>query len=436
MSKESQQMQQSEQLLQFVWHQRLYESLSFFNTEEYVHPHPIEILNPGSPNPNAGPDFFNARVRIGAIIWAGNVEIHRYASDWYKHGHHKDPLYDNTILHVILENDRPVLGRLSGLPIFSCVMKVSDSQIEALSLVSSQKHSPLRCAGGLQSIPSHIEKGWKETLFKERMEGKMLRIGEIYASTHQDISETLHILIMRYWGTKVNNDAFEAIARSLPMRVIRKHTDRLDQLEALYLGQGGLLEGEPTDEYFAHLQEEYTFLQAKYQLTPLASHRLRLLRLRPSVFPHRRLAQMAMLRHQYPLLESVFAELDDSKRVLEIFSLEPSEYWRRHYRFGKLSARAIGKPSRSSSDIMLINVLLPYRLFLSQQNTSPISMEAIQRSLEKIRPESNSITRLFSAEGISIENAFEGQAMIELWENYCSVQKCDICPWKKQSIER
>lgn len=264
----------------------------------------------------------------------------------------------------------------------------------------------------------------------------MLRIGEIYASTHQDISETLHILIMRYWGTKVNNDAFEAIARSLPMRVIRKHTDRLDQLEALYLGQGGLLEGEPTDEYFAHLQEEYTFLQAKYQLTPLASHRLRLLRLRPSVFPHRRLAQMAMLRHQYPLLESVFAELDDSKRVLEIFSLEPSEYWRKHYRFGKLSARAIGKPSRSSSDIMLINVLLPYRLFLSQQNTSPISMEAIQRSLEKIRPESNSITRLFSAEGISIENAFEGQAMIELWENYCSVQKCDICPWKKQSIER
>lgn len=426
-------MKQNEHLLQFIWHQRLYQSLSFFNTEEYERPHPIEVLNPGTPNPNAGPDFFNAKIRIGAIVWAGNVEIHRYASEWYKHRHHEDPLYDNTILHVILENDKPVYSRVNGLPIFSCIMTLSENQVKQATSLQEEKSSRLRCAGQLQLLPLAVEKDWKEYLFHERMQQKAERIEQIYASTGEDISETLHILIMRYWGTKVNNDAFEAIARSLPMRILRKHTNRLDQLEALYLGQAGLLEESPADEYNAHLQEEYSFLRAKYQLTPISAHRLRLLRLRPSVFPHRRLAQMANLRHRYPLLESVFSELKESKRALEILSIPPSEYWQKHYRFGEKTSRSIGKTSRSSSDIMLINVLLPYRLFLAKQQALSCYTD-VKRWAEQIRPEENNITKLFTTEGIDIANAFEGQAIIELWEKYCSLQKCSSCAWGKHLI--
>ncbi len=420
-------MRCSEKLLQQAWYQRLYEDLVFFNTEEYEHP--IEILSPGTPNDNAGPDFFNAKVRIGSIVWVGNVEIHHRASEWYKHGHHNDPLYDNTILHVVLENDHPVRSRLTGLPIFSCIMNVSEKRMKALVHKNKQNPTSLPCSGQLARIPLHLQEEWKEMLFKQRLQAKADRIEEIYASTRQDISETLHILIMRYWGTKVNNDAFEAIARSLPMRVIRKHTDRQDQLEALYLGQGGLLEGVPQDEYQAHLQQEYTFLRAKYDLTPIAAHRLRLLRLRPNVFPHRRLALMAALRHRHPLLESLFAELTDAQRARQVLAVTPSAYWQKNYRFNTPSPHLLGSASSSSSDIMFINVVLPYQLFLIRQQQLCCTWDGVKAWSRKIRPEDNTITRMFSQEGLQIKDALDGQAVIELWDKYCSTQGCSLCVW-------
>ena len=90
-----------EQLLHYVWKHKLF-PLTQLTTD--IHQE-VEIIDPGLHNRNAGPDFFNAKIKIGGTLWVGNVEIHDKASDWYVHGHDKDERYDNVILHVCGELD-------------------------------------------------------------------------------------------------------------------------------------------------------------------------------------------------------------------------------------------------------------------------------------------------------------------------------------------
>ncbi len=66
---------------------------------------PIEIIDVGIPNPNAGADFSNAKIKLDNLIWAGDVEIHLRSSDWNRHQHHKNEAYNNVILHVVAECD-------------------------------------------------------------------------------------------------------------------------------------------------------------------------------------------------------------------------------------------------------------------------------------------------------------------------------------------
>lgn len=421
-------------VLQQIWFQKLYCGLTFFNLGNYAPAERIEVLHPGFPNTDGGPDFFNAKIRINSIVWVGNVEIHRRASEWYQHKHHEDPAYDNTILHVILEDDCPVYNRVNGTPLFSCLMELSEREIDKAKETSHPLNSSLRCASLIHQIDPATWREWEQHLFAERMEQKAQRILQLYQTTGGDIAETLHILLMRYWGNKVNNDAFEQIARSLPVRILRKHTDQLPLLEALYFGQAGLLEDIPNDEYQAKLKEDYLFLRTKYNLTPIAPGSIRLLRLRPSAFPHRRLAQMASLRYHYPLLESEFASLEDSSSALKLFRIAPAPYWEIHSAFGQKGLCKLGKPSVLSSDMLLVNVLLPYRLFLSYIQQGRASIEEIKAMALKIKGERNRITRQFISLNFPCTSAYNSQAQIQLWDSYCTINMCYRCDIGRRTI--
>ena len=86
-----------EDFLQYIWQYRLFAAVDLVTTDNQL----VSIVKPGQLNRNAGPDFFNAQIKIDHQLWAGNVEIHIKSSDWYIHGHEKDSNYDNVILHVV-----------------------------------------------------------------------------------------------------------------------------------------------------------------------------------------------------------------------------------------------------------------------------------------------------------------------------------------------
>ena len=88
-------------LFQRVWHNCL------FNHDKLVTTcgKSVQIISGGDLNHADGPDFSNARIRMNDLAHFGSVELHIHCSDWYAHGHHLDPKYNNVILHVVLYPD-------------------------------------------------------------------------------------------------------------------------------------------------------------------------------------------------------------------------------------------------------------------------------------------------------------------------------------------
>ena len=83
----------TERLLQYIWQFQYFNRASLQTTDG----EPLEIVFSGTINTNQGPDFHNARLRIGNTILAGTIEIHCKASEWEKHQHHNDKNYRNVI---------------------------------------------------------------------------------------------------------------------------------------------------------------------------------------------------------------------------------------------------------------------------------------------------------------------------------------------------
>ena len=93
-----------EELLHYAWKHKIYPLGVLYTSDG----RPVEIIDAGLQNTNAGPDFFNAKIKIDGTVWVGNVEIHRCSSDWNRHGHHLDPAYESVVLHVVSDLDAEV----------------------------------------------------------------------------------------------------------------------------------------------------------------------------------------------------------------------------------------------------------------------------------------------------------------------------------------
>lgn len=427
---------EGEAILQTAWHEKLYSSLFFTHVEnDCTGSEPIEVLFPGELNRDGGPDFRNALIRIGSLIWAGNVEVHRYASEWYTHKHHLDPAYDSVILHVILHDDALVTGRTTKQPIFTCRMTLAPEDWEKANRLLQQGDVP-RC---FLHTPLDINSFWGEwskQLYTKRLARKVERMQMLYEENARDWAEVIHLLVARYLGSHVNNEAFEQLARSLPLRVIRKHTDSLPMLEALYFGQAALLRQTPQDAYEQDLLDRYQFLKAKYQLTPLPIGCIRLLRLRPSAFPHRRIAQLAALHHHHSSLEGALTQVATIAQLRELLNVSLSPYWQEHYTFANPTQRPHMALSMATLRTIFLNLIVPFPLFERYVlgDSSPADhyyLEAYERC-EAIKPEKNSIIERVKALGLSIDHAAHSQAALELWEQYCVTRECYVCPVGKK----
>ena len=112
-----------EDFLHYIWKHKAFDTSELKTSKNKV----VDILQLGQHNRNAGPDFFNAQLIIDGQLWAGNVEIHIKASDWYVHHHETDKAYDNVILHVVWEDDSEIFRNIGCTSIcflqpYSCLL--------------------------------------------------------------------------------------------------------------------------------------------------------------------------------------------------------------------------------------------------------------------------------------------------------------------------
>ena len=411
-----------ERILQYVWKHRLYAEADFTTTDGL----PVFVIDPGIVNHDAGPDFFNAKVRIGETVWVGNVEIHERASDWHRHGHQKDRLYDTVVLHVVRQGDAEVY-RTNNEPIPQAVLPVSE-KIERNMEWLLTRDTPIPCADRIASVPKLYLSDWMSALLMERLERKTEDVFSRLNKKSKDWNEMFYMTLMRNFGFGANSDAFELLAESLPYKYILKHRNNPLQIEALILGQAGLLEEEPDeDSYLLSLRREYEFLRLKYKLQSVDSYLFKKLRTRPVNFPHVRLAQIAAIWIKYDLLFSKVLEAENLDGLRAFFNVEPSAYWRNHYHFHTVSKAKKKSVGKNASDIILINTVIPVLFAYGKYTRNSEYCERALRFLEEIAPERNHIVTLFCRSGISVKNAGDTQALIQLRREYCEKKKCLYC---------
>ncbi len=412
-----------EKLYQYLWmHRMLGRKLYLDDGAE------LEILSPGRLNCDSGPDFSNARLRIGDTEWAGNVEIHVRASDWYRHGHDRDAAYDSVALHVVAISDR-------------CVTRKDGSEIPQLTATFPESFfnmyatlcgglSDIRCTGDIAYVPSLIKTDCLESLAVERMHVKATRIIDELNNLGGDWERTCFVTLARALGFGLNSEPFEILARSLPLGYLHRHADNLMQLEALLFGQAGMLDTSIHifDEYYQQLCREYYFLARKYNLRPMRRELWKYARTRPQNFPHRRIALLAkVLYGGFSLLSRILGAGGNVDRTRELLHWELEGYWLTHSDFDREQPAAAAALGAGSVDLLMINLVAP---ILYAHGAAHDDADKAERGLELWRnlpPERNMYVRQWRQLGFECDDAMRSQALLQLRKQYCDSGKCLDC---------
>ena len=411
----------NEKLLQFLWQHSLYNTVGLRTTSG----DDLLVIHPGQLNRDSGPDFAEARIKVGGTILVGNVEIHVRSSDWLKHGHDNDPAYKNLVLHVVYDNDidhapanTPVVVLSSAIP-DTLIAKYSD-------LVNTDLQLP--CAGRHQLVKTITKEGWLSRLLAERWEQKLADWNVLLNNSADDWRNLLYWRLAANFGFKTNATPFLLLAQSLPINVPTRHKDDLMQLEALFFGQAGMLDEDFDDDYPRRLQREYDYLRKKYSLKPVNKALWKFMRMRPANFPTVRIAQFAALVQQSVHLFSQIVETHSVKEIIPLLDVKASDYWDTHFRFDAVaehgSAKALG---RTSIENIIINTIAPIQfLYAARQDTDRLRERALQL-LEEVPAEGNKVIRLWQENGWDVVNAAQSQALLQLYNNYCSSKRCLEC---------
>lgn len=417
----------SESFIHYLWQYQYFNKQALYTTQGEA----IQVIHPGYLNHHAGPDFQQARVRIGPIDWVGAVEIHIHASGWRSHRHDEDAAYNSVVLHVVWREDKPV-QRHDGthLPTLELDRRVDDDMVwRYRKLVNSSEAIP--CAPLLSRVPSLTVLNMLDRTLVDRLQIKAGDVLQRLERNNNDWEETCYQLLARNFGFKVNSEPFEQLSHGLPYKVILKQSHSLEQIEALLFGQAGFLTGrQPEDDYMGRLRREYSVLAAKYNLLPrqLARAQWRFLRLRPANFPTVRIAQLAALLFTHKHLFSQMLEGKDIRTLKELFGVQQSAYWQRHYLPGKPVGNAsVPSVGLASVENIIINTVAPLVAAYRRLHDEDDAVDKAMEFLQALNPEENHIVTRWTAVGMRCGSAFDSQALLALHNNFCLKRRCLDC---------
>jgi hypothetical protein len=416
-------MQFPEIFLQYVWQFQAFEHANLVTTEG----EPLEIIEIGQLNRGAGADFETAKIRIGELIWAGQVEIHTKASDWYKHQHQTNRAYDTVILHVVYEADEVVKNSENkALPTLVLKDRISPLLVQKYwKLLENKDWIP--CQAHFGKVSEMTRLFWLERLAVERLEGRVLQIQQQLEAEQMNWEQVFYQSLAASLGAKSNKAPMLLLAQNTPLLLLARHKNNLFQIEALLFGQAGFLEGDFEEIYPQTLQKEYIHLKNKYQLHTQNTHSWKFGRMRPANFPTIRLAQLAQLIYQSTHLFSKILLCQSASTCATLFELSLHEYWKTHYQLDKISPEHPKTLGKETISLLIINTIVPYLFAYGKLRGETAYCEKALLWLDELEAEDNSIIEMWENMGIQVRTAAQSQALLQLKNEYCEAKRCLEC---------
>lgn len=407
-----------EEFIYYLWENRLLHlDLKTTDNEE------ITILSVGIRNHDSGADFVNARIKIGDALWAGQVEIHVRASDWFKHNHHNDANYDSVILHVVYENDTDSLK----IPTLEIKDKFDISIFHKYNWFFGSRNW-IPCGEFVGGVQNFTLISWLDRMLVERLENECKDLDFKLKNNHYDWEQAFYQRLMRYFGLKVNNDSFEYLSRILPLNLLLRHRDNDIYIESMMFGCAGFLERDFEEDYPSLLKRDFMMLKSKFGLKVMPLSNWKFLRLRPPNFPTIRIAQLAKIITKNGNMFSKIRDADDIQEIRDLFDVELNSYWDNHFQFDKTSKverrKILGK---TAVDLIIINAIVPMLFYYGHTHSLESYKEKAMSFLEQIEAEDNLIIRNFQNSGVVLQNAFQTQAILYMYKYYCKRRRCLEC---------
>lgn len=413
----------SESFLHYVWQFQYFKKENLTTTDG----EPLAVLKTGNTNTHSGPDFFNAKIKIGEMEWVGNVEVHIKSTDWYAHRHQQDGAYENVVLHVVWQDDQPVFRGKERMATLELKDRVSQSLLTNYQKLINNPAS-IACEKSFHRVDRLIKLSMLDKTLSQRLEAKAREVERILKTTQGDWEETAYQVLARNFGFNINADPFQQLSKSVPYKIIRKQNS-LTQVEALLFGQAGMLPAKNKDEYISLLFREYQLLAQKFSLasTQLNISQWKFLRLRPANFPTLRIAQFAAFLFSVKNIFSAFIESESYAACINFFSFAASGYWQTHYRFGVASKKGVHGLGKATAQNIIINSIAPLLVAYGKHKDEQRYIDRAIDLLQNLPAENNSITRKWLALGLTAAHAADSQAMIELYKQGCLKRLCLNC---------
>ena len=394
-----------ERLLHYVWKHKMFPLRPLFTEDGQE----IEVIDPGLHNHNQGPDFFNAKIRLGGTVWAGNVEVHLRSSDWYRHHHETDEAYNSVILHVVGEVDGEVRTQ-AGKALPQVRLDVPEGIRRSYEELQRTEDYP-RCHRIIPSIPTIKVHPWMDALLVERLKERSELVAGRAERTGGDWERATFVTLSRSFGFGLNGDSFERWAMRIPLPAAGKHRDNLFQIEALFLGMAGLIEeveGLRSRQEALKLRQEFDFLRHKFSLDDtMEKSDWRFLRTRPGNFPSVRIMQIAELYHSGRAQMSRLLEAKDTEALQKCL--------------------AVKGMTAASRRLLTINTVVPLLFAYGRHTSREDICQRSVRLLETLPAEDNYILRQWKACGLTVATAADSQALIQLKRQYCDRGDCLRC---------
>lgn len=420
-----------EDLVQFIWQQGLFDTTGLQTHEG----HELAILEKGRIQKGQGPDIENALLRINNQLWAGTVEVHKRASEWYEHGHQNDPAYENVLLHVVMENDLSV-RTLSGrtVPTLELTHRVDYALFKGYEhLMSSSNWIP--CEKSIGQIDENLHNTWLDELLLKRIERKSKTVGELLDFHENSVNQAFYRTLLAAFGLKENSIGMAMLASELPYALLAKYRHDRTKLEALLLGCAGFLQVDFITPYARNLQKEFAYLRKLHTLNtvPIASWKFG--GMRPAAFPTLRLALFAALVHKLDGNISALLAIKQVEALYDVLQVQASKPWNERYTLDQLSRKHPKRVGKTLQELIIVNAIVPFQFALGRGLNDPKLVHSSIELLGQMPSANDNIVKGWRRLGVKSLSMAHSQALVELKKEFCDQRKCVTCTIGQQVLK-